>query len=622
MTRDFFPDAKRRQEAGTALSDVLYDTNGENDGIWLQEHLARRAPGAESILAADTLEGSSELPYDKLPRAMVDLFGNEIFAGRFGAELRDRILEKLLERREYRQIFHMRLGSARGADRAMAVRQKFASDRPSAAKAFVDDLKSHKRHPWLPGKRYAMSFVKELELDDAFAGVPSEPAPDRFEEVVPRSTVHDLKDFQKNMKAQILQILHGGAGKRAIVTLPTGAGKTRVVVDAVVDLLNQLGTDRNVLWIAQSQEVCEQAVLCFKQMWENLGEGETLNIFRAWGGNDIPGPEERGIIVGGAKKLLRHRKELHNLADDDVLSAVFIDEAHHSVAESYGEILKGLGMSPFPDGTSVNDGVPLIGLTATPERVDAHETAQLRRMYGHERIFPRPTFSPNSDGGIPFGGDWEHLGHMKEKLAELGYLSRTKFHLIDPGISEIHLTKPETDDFNKGGDVWLQKIATEAERNRNIKNEILEWAKKGKKILYFGTNVAQSNATARILEREGVRSVCITGDTRYAARRRLVDTFNKTVKGIQVMCNYNVLSTGFDSPAIDTVIIARPTTSIVSYQQMVGRGLRGTEFGGKESCDIVTVRDNIVKFNHERIDLAYHRVEQAAEPPGAAPDET
>ena len=73
------------------------------------------------------------------------------------------------------------------------------------------------------------------------------------------------------------------------------------------------------------------------------------------------------------------------------------------------------------------------------------------------------------------------------------------------------------------------------------------------------------------------------------------------------MCNYNVLATGFDSPQVDVVIIARPTTSVVAYQQMVGRGLRGEEFGGKKGnrCDIVTVRDNIEKYNNRHLELGW-----------------
>ena len=57
------------------------------------------------------------------------------------------------------------------------------------------------------------------------------------------------------------------------------------------------------------------------------------------------------------------------------------------------------------------------------------------------------------------------------------------------------------------------------------------------------------------------------------------------------------------------MIIARPTGSVVSYQQMVGRGLRGEIFGGNpgNKCDIVTVRDNIEKHNNKRVDLGWQQ---------------
>ena len=102
------------------------------------------------------------------------------------------------------------------------------------------------------------------------------------------------------------------------------------------------------------------------------------------------------------------------------------------------------------------------------------------------------------------------------------------------------------------------------------------------------------------------------GTQRYATRKLYVDTFNENNSDIQIMCNYNVLSTGFDSPQIDAVIIARPTTSTVAYQQAVGRGLRGEKFGGKlgNRCRIITVRDNIRKFNDEGVELGYEKFEK------------
>ena len=64
-------------------------------------------------------------------------------------------------------------------------------------------------------------------------------------------------------------------------------------------------------------------------------------------------------------------------------------------------------------------------------------------------------------------------------------------------------------------------------------------------------------------------------------------------KGDCVITNFGVLTTGFDAPAIDTVIVARPTASSVLYEQMIGRGMRGPEFGGTERCLIIDVEDNL-----------------------------
>jgi superfamily II DNA or RNA helicase len=57
-----------------------------------------------------------------------------------------------------------------------------------------------------------------------------------------------------------------------------------------------------------------------------------------------------------------------------------------------------------------------------------------------------------------------------------------------------------------------------------------------------------------------------------------------------------VLTTGFDAPRTDLVLIARQVFSPVRYMQMVGRGLRGEKNGGTASCRIVTVVDNLGRF--------------------------
>ena len=72
---------------------------------------------------------------------------------------------------------------------------------------------------------------------------------------------------------------------------------------------------------------------------------------------------------------------------------------------------------------------------------------------------------------------------------------------------------------------------------------------------------------------------------------------------IKVLCNYGVLTPGFDASKTDVIVISRPVFSPVRYMQMVGRGLRGEKNGGTATCRVVTVLDNIVEYSGR---LAYH----------------
>jgi DNA repair protein RadD len=606
--------------AGDILHSIFFNDTDVDDvnGMWLQRYLEQRTPGVEKILAADSGSENDELSYDSLPRLLVDLYGNELFEAKMGYVLRDKILEILYKTKEFRKIFEIFLASKRmSSEKIQNLKVQFKLDKSGESKKHVESMMNHVASPWIPGGPYAKKFVDYIRLPKFFAGIRSDAKRPRMINVESKSEIKDLKNFQENMKNQVVEILEGSDEKRAIITLPTGGGKTRVAAEAVVEYMNNHGVDRNILWIAQSDEVCEQAVLCFKQIWELKGKGEQLQIFRAWGKHDLPTSEERGIIVGGVQKLVSKKNELHNFVDHDALSAVFIDEAHHSTTPSYTEILNHLHLSSYKDGILDNDSsVPLIGLTATPERRLSSETENLHRMYGEKRIYPDAKYLPNSEGDGPFDDDWGDLFKMRKKLTDLKYLAKPTFYGIDPGKKIITLSESETKDLEGGGDSWMKRVATESERNANIKNEILKWARNGRKILYFGTNVTQSITMAKILEKEGITSASITAETRFATRKMFIKIFNEPDSNeMQVMCNYNVLSTGFDSPQIDTVIIARPTTSVVSYQQMVGRGLRGEVFGGKlgNKCEIVTVKDNIEKYNHAVVELGHSKYEEEVE---------
>ena len=78
---------------------------------------------------------------------------------------------------------------------------------------------------------------------------------------------------------------------------------------------------------------------------------------------------------------------------------------------------------------------------------------------------------------------------------------------------------------------------------------------------------------AALLRRQGRSAASITGATRGATRRALIEDFRQG--GLSVLCNFGVLTTGFDAPRVRAVVIARPTTSSVLYEQMIAPGMRG-----------------------------------------------
>ena len=88
-------------------------------------------------------------------------------------------------------------------------------------------------------------------------------------------------------------------------------------------------------------------------------------------------------------------------------------------------------------------------------------------------------------------------------------------------------------------------------------------------ILVFTRFIEEAEALAKAL---GNEAAVVTGDTPANERERILRVFKK--RGIKVVTNVGVLTTGFDFPELDTVVLARPTMSLALYYQMVGRAIR------------------------------------------------
>ena len=147
-------------------------------------------------------------------------------------------------------------------------------------------------------------------------------------------------------------------------------------------------------------------------------------------------------------------------------------------------------------------------------------------------------------------------------------------------------------EFEKLLEAINQRLALDTRRTECLLKRIQTGSERA--ILFFANSVRHAKEMSARLNLVGIPAAAVSGDTPTVARRYFLDQFQ--CGDIRVLCNHSVLSTGFDAPKTDMVLIARQVFSPVRYMQMVGRGLRGVMNGGTARCRIVTVVDNLGRF--------------------------
>ena len=387
---------------------------------------------------------------------------------------------------------------------------------------------------------------------------------------VSQTPYKQLKNYQLEVYLESLKELKTDSNK-FIIQMPTGSGKTRTAMEIIVTVLNEAKAGEFVVWLAHSTELCEQAEECFMQVWSHAGQG-ALKIFRAWGDNaGFPCDDlAKGFVIAGFDKtraMIKNNKiEAHKMKD--LCQLIVIDEAHKTIAPSYLTSIMGLSGSK----------TKTVGLTATPGRSldNDEENSKLSNFFNDRKI----TFSS--------------LGNPIEYLRKEKVLASATF--VEVAGSDVALTKSQVssvgeDDFSYE---ILRSLGEDSLRNIHILKALLIECEKGGQIIYFAPSVEQSKFISSCLVFKGVKAFHVDGSTSTDTRSEKLDLF-KSGK-IQVICNFGVLTTGFDAPKTDVIFIARPTRSIVLYSQMIGRGLRGPKVGGKASCRIIQVKDNFANF--------------------------
>ena len=368
-----------------------------------------------------------------------------------------------------------------------------------------------------------------------------------------------LIDFQEFVKNRVIQKITQNKG-RALVVMPTGSGKTRTTTQAFIEAISEGQIDQNgIVWIAETVELCQQATETIVKVAERISPIQ-LKIWQYWGGNDCELTVEEddefieGIVVCG-KAQVHSRYDNHDLIATTILenaSIILIDEAHRNLRfiHNLDTMLK-----------SKNLDTALVGISATPFRRLTSEDSMI------SDIFPEYPITPIGDGDI------SNL-ELEEAMVTEGILARR----VNKTISDLAISP-------RGPDVQSQMGITVEIIQKLISDEGCE------SILVFTPDVKWGRLCNIILslKNPNLNSEYIHGGTSGLVRKLVIDDFRS--KDCQVLFNCEILTTGFDAPRIDAVVIARPNMDPNDplFRQMVGRGLRGPKFDSMVKPDCIIV---------------------------------
>jgi len=370
--------------------------------------------------------------------------------------------------------------------------------------------------------------------------------------------------------------------KKVLLHMPTGAGKTRTAINLISEKLKN-DTKYLVVWLAHTEELCQQAHDEFTKAWEIIGNRrlKSYKLFKnfRYDLNNI----NSGFVVLSldyAYSLTKNNQsKFFPLARK--CKFVVMDEAHMSVAPSYQQVLEIL----------VNKETFLLGLTATPGRAEiiSNENMKLAKFYNKQKAT------------LNVKGYKTPIIFLEEK----NYLAKVNIEKLEITIdinkifSKDAVSK-ELKRIQSGMDLsadFVKKLSmNETRTNMIIEKAIIENKNKDNKIIIFAGSVESAKNINLILNMENINCSLVTGETNLTERRSSIEKFKDTNSGMNIIINYGVLTTGFDAPKANVAIIGRPTQSVTLYSQMVGRVMRGKKAGGKKECKVVTVKDPIKGF--------------------------
>lgn len=326
-----------------------------------------------------------------------------------------------------------------------------------------------------------------------------------------------LFEFQERAVAQAINSM--SEGQRTLLVSPTGSGKT-VMGAHIVERVRP----RRALWLAHTGELVEQAADHLRRLGLHVGVISD-GLERA----GIRPDPTANVQVATVQTAVR-RASIRSAVD-----LIVIDEAHRALAASYRKIVVRMPTAR------------LLGLTATPIRYDGKPL--------------RDSFDVMVEAARP------------SELFSLGLLAKPQTYSISARDRDFLVERLATV-RRRGGDfepAQLDDAMNQKTLIGSVVGDYMRHMPKGPSVFY-GASVRHSMAIRDALSAVGVRAAHLDGTTPIDERRSMLADLRDG--GLDAVCNYAVLTEGWDLPSLAGVVLARATYSFGLYMQMVGRCMR------------------------------------------------
>jgi len=364
-----------------------------------------------------------------------------------------------------------------------------------------------------------------------------------------------LRPYQREAVDAVYKYLAEHDDNPCVVT-PTASGKSVMIAQIATDAV-KLWSGR-VLVLAHVKELLEQNAGKVRALCDGINVGVYSAGLHS---RDTDAP----IIVAGIQSVYNKADKLGKF------DLIIVDEAH--LIQPDGEGMYRTFLSAMK---RINPLVRVIGFTATPFRLKGGLICK------PENILNKICYEVG----------------IKEMIAQ-GYLSPlvSRAGRANADLSNLHI---------RGGEFVADEVekAMDSERLTLFAcGEIIELTKDRKSVLIFASSVKHCRHIAETIEeKSGMECAVVTGDTPADERAEIIarfrgesvqDMFGDAKPPLKFLCNVNVLTTGFDAPNTDCIVLLRPTNSPGLLVQMVGRGFRLSP--GKTNCMVLDYGENILR---------------------------